>query len=136
MQRPKIAAVAAHYLLTQAKLDALTVSVGGSTDANPDVGIHAVLAEVAYAPAIPFGISEAEDGAFSVYVRQDPISQAVASYVVTTPSGTRGATFTWTSPLIGDGSHYTGPNTIWELPVGASNVGDVTGTGFGADPTV
>jgi hypothetical protein len=34
---------------TQAKLDALEARMGGSDDATPDVGIHAVYAEVAIA---------------------------------------------------------------------------------------
>jgi len=122
------------YVLTQAKLDAMYLEVGGSDDANPDVGVHAVLSEVAITPAQVLGIADAEGGAFTVYVRQDPISGAPASYLVTTPAGTRGATFATTINGV-DSAHYVGPNTTWELPVGAANVGEVTSTSLIPDPT-
>jgi hypothetical protein len=135
MQRRKIAAVAAHYLLTQSKMDALTLSIGGSTDANPDVGIHAILAEVAYSPAVAYQISAPEDGTFSLYVKQDPLSGAAASYTVTTPAGTRGATFVVTVDGA-DQTHHVGPNDLQTFSIGADATANVTGTSFQADPVL
>jgi hypothetical protein len=122
-----------HYPLTQAKLDALSIRVGFSTDANPDVGIHAILAEVAYQPVDIYGSLGIEGDAFKLYVRQDPVSQAVVSYQVATPSGSRGATFSWTISGV-DGSQYVGPNTTWEKNVGSISINDVTSISLLADP--
>jgi len=116
-------------------MDALKAQVGLAGDATPDQGIGALYAEVGYQPAFVWGSTEAENGAFKVYIRQDELSGAHISYLVTTPSGTRGATAYGT---IGgsDWSHYVDPNTTYEHTVGADNVGGVTaGPGLTVDPT-
>jgi hypothetical protein len=121
------------YQITQARMDGLKLRVGYSGDATPDIGVHAVLAEVAYSPADVIGVLEAEDGAFKVYARQDPNSGAIASYLVTTPAGTRGATANWT---IGGSttSQYVGPNTTYEKVIGSDDIANVTGVGLSPDP--
>jgi hypothetical protein len=125
----------APYVLSQTKLDAAYIEFGGSTDANPDVGIISVLGELAIQPAIVYGSSNIEGGAFQIYVRQDPSSASMASILVTTPPGTRGATAFWTINSVDD-SHYVGPNTTWEKLISASSVGEVTVMGLNPDPTV
>ena len=122
------------YLLTQAKCDALAARVGFSIDASPDVGIHAVMLELVTQPATVIGIMSGEDGAFNVYVRQDPVSGAVASYLCTTPPGTRGMTVSFTIDGA-DSSQYVSPNTTYEKVVGASSVDHVTSIGMAVDPT-
>lgn len=120
--------------LTQARIDALAAQFGFSEDANPDAGVHAVLFELVIQPAVVYSVADVEGGAFNVYVRQDQLSGAVVSYLVTTPPGTRGATFTWTIDGV-DGSQYVGPNTTWEKSVGAADITAVTATGLIPDPT-
>lgn len=122
------------YQLTQARVDALAARIGFSEDANPDAGVHAVLFELAKVPAQVFGVCSAEGEAFKVYVRQDPYSAAVASYLVTTPTGSRGATLTWTISGV-DGSQYVGPDTTYEKSIGAETISTVTSVGLTLDPT-
>lgn len=131
MHRP---AGSAFYQLNQDKVDGLKFRWGWSDDANPDAGIHCALVELVTQPAVVYGVLEAEGGAFNVYVRQDPVSAAVASYLVTTPSGSRGATFTAT--INGsDFSQYVNPNTTYEKVVGAVDIAEVTAVGLIPDPT-
>jgi hypothetical protein len=120
------------YLLTQTKLDGLSLNVGGSDDANPDVGIHAILAEVAYQPAITVGHTEGEGGAFKAYVRLDPVNHAVASLLYTTPEGTRGVT-AFGNAFGSDWSQTVGPNTTYERAIGASLVSECTSIGMTVD---
>jgi hypothetical protein len=120
---------ARYYEITQAILDGLAVRWGYAEDANPDVGLHAILIELAVQPAAIYSVIEQEGGAFSVYVRQDPLNSAVASWLVTTPSGTRGATLTWTIDGV-DGSQYVGPNTVYEKSVGAADIRTATTVGL------
>lgn len=123
------------YVISQAKLDALFIEFGLSPDAAPDVGLLFALAEVATQPAIVYSVLDVEGGAFKVYVRQDPHSAAVASYLVTTPAGSRGATFTWTIDGV-EGSQYVNPDTTWEKNVSATDISQVTAIGLVPDPTV
>lgn len=122
------------YLLNQAKVDALEARFGKSGDATPDVGLHAVLAELVTQPAVVLTLTEAEDGTFRVYVRQDPVTGAMASLVVTTPPGSRGATLTTTISAV-DAEDYVGPDTMWEKSIGASDITEVTSVGLRLDPT-
>jgi hypothetical protein len=121
------------YPLTQSKVNAFEARMGWSTDATPDVGIHAVLVELVTQPAEVIGVIEIEDAAFSVYVRQDPDSGAVASYLATTPAGARGATLTWTIDGT-PGSQYVAPNTVYEKSIGADTIATVTSVGLEPDP--
>jgi len=123
----------AFYLLDQTKVDALAFRWGFSDDANPDVGLHSVLVELVTQPAIVYGVLSAEGDSFKVYVRQDPISQSAVSYLVTTPSGTRGATLSWTIDG-SDGSQYVGPNTTGEKVIGAVDISQVTYIALTPDP--
>lgn len=134
MTRIHRADVSTWYEITQAKLDALEARFGWSDDANPDAGVHAVMAEVVLAQARAFGVIEVEGGAFSVYVKQDPLTDAVRGYLVTTPTGSRGATFAWTINGV-DGSQYVGPNSVWEKDVGAVDIAEVTQISLTPDPT-
>ncbi len=122
------------YTVSQAKLDALFIEFGRSGDATPDVGLLWAFAEVATQPAIVYSVLDAEGGAFTVYVRQDAHSQAVASYLVTTPVGARGATFTWTIDGV-DGDQYVAADTTFEKDVGAVDIAQVTAIGLIPDPT-
>jgi hypothetical protein len=128
-------AVWGYYQMTQARLDALKIRVGFSTDATPDVGIHSVFCELAYSPARVEAIMDGEDGAFTVYARYDPHSAAIASLLATTPPGTRGMTVTWTIDAV-DGSQYVAPNTTYEKLVSAVDISTVTALGMNPDATV
>lgn len=58
------------YIWTQAQLDALTARVGFSTGATPDIGVHAILAEVAMRRAYEQQVLEASG--VIIYARLDP----------------------------------------------------------------
>lgn len=122
------------YVVSQTFVDALAIEFGDSGDATPDIGLLFAMAELATQPATVYGVLDAEAGAFTVYVRQDPHSAAVASYLVTTPVGSRGATFTWTIDGT-PGSQYVNPNTTYEHNVSATDIGQVTEIGLVPDPT-
>lgn len=127
------ASSATFNLLTQAKVDSLSVRVGYSGDASPDVGIHCVLAELVTQPAQVFIASESGQG-HTVYVRQDPMSGAIASVTVVTPSDSGGTLYgtiggTDFTPV------YVPPADIYVRTIGASDVGDVTSLGFSPDAT-
>jgi len=95
---------------TQAKLDALAFRVGFSTDAAPDIGIHAVYAEVAVAVAqaeYVFGGAGAE---LRVEQDADPLSGGVVAYRAYTPAG-QTATLTW----------YDGAGTPTEVAIAAGS---------------
>lgn len=124
----------AAYQLTQTKVDNLVAEFGFSTDANPDVGLHAILFELVAAVAVEYHVSELENGAFGVYVRQDPLSGAVVSYLIHTPSGSRGATLTYALAGVDQTPVYCDPDSTQEILVGAADVNTVTGTYFVADP--
>jgi hypothetical protein len=74
------------YQFTQARLDALRCRIGGSTDANPDVGIHCVLAELAYQPLREDALF-GEPGGLVVTASTDPVSGAIIALVATAPAG-------------------------------------------------
>lgn len=125
------------YEVNQAILDGLSVRFGFSEDAAPDVGLHAVLFELAVQPAKARGFTSAEDGTFSAYGRFDPVSGALASMVVTTPvGGTRGATLYIDSALSGvpDSQHVNG-DSFAEVSIGATRVSDVAGVALALDPS-
>lgn len=123
----------AFNLLTQAKADSLVTRMGYSTDASPDVGIHCVLAELVTAPADVYIASESGEG-HTVYVRQDPVTQAIASVTVVTPSGSGGTLY---ATIAGSDITpvYVPPADIYVMDVGASYVGEVSSLGFTVDPT-
>lgn len=123
------------YVMDQTKVDALRCYWGFSTDANPDVGIHTVLVELVTAPVVVLGslyVADADGNAHQVYVRQDPLSASVVSYLITTPPGSRGATFTATIDG-SDFSHHVDANTTYEKVVSASDISQVTACGLTPD---
>jgi hypothetical protein len=69
-----------------------------------------------------------------MYLRADPVTKSVVSFLATTPPGVQGATMVVTINGV-ESSHYVPPNTTLELPVGASSVSDVTAFGLLMDPT-
>jgi len=81
------------FMWSQARLDGLKFRMGFSGDATPDVGLHAIYAEVALQPTQTEQVLSAEDGAFTVDESMDPMTGAPVAYLVTTPAGSRGATF-------------------------------------------
>jgi hypothetical protein len=123
-------------LLTQAKLDALEARVGFSTDATPDVGIHAVLFEVAMQVAEVIRIIDIEEGTFTVDVRQDQVTSGVTSYLATVAGApnTRNAVLTWTISAVDGTSTPITPGGTYEKVVGAETIDVVTSVGLIADP--
>lgn len=83
-------------IATQAQLSALALRVGFSDDATPDIGIHAVYVELAVGDAGLRRVLGLEDDTFTVDYAFNPATSAPISYVITTPAGTRGASFTYT----------------------------------------
>jgi len=134
MQRRQFSNFPTHYPLTKARLDALALNMGVSSDATPDVGIHAILAELAVQPAVTHAISEGESGAFTLYGRLDAKTQASVSLLATTPVGSRGMTVHTTISGV-DADQYIPPNTAVEIPVGADDVNGLTSVGITVDPT-
>lgn len=120
------------YIVTQAKLDALSFELGNSPDATPDTGVHWVFAELATQLITANSAIEAEGAAFSVYEEKDPLSGSTVALIVTTPSGPRGATLNWTIDG-SDGSQYVAANTIWRKDVGATDINQVTSLGLTPD---
>jgi len=134
MQRRAFASFPTFYQLTKARLDALTLNMGVSSDATPDVGIHAILAELAVQPAVTYAVSEGESGAFTLYGRIDAKTQAYVSLLATTPTGVRGMTVLTTVNGV-DAAQYIPPNTAVEIPVGADDINGLTAAGISVDPT-
>jgi len=112
----------------------LAFRVGFSSDATPDIGIHAIYAEVALVSATTYRIIEIEGSDFTVDVFQDTDSASVVSYFVTTPPGTRGATFTCTISGV-PSSVYVDPNSTYEQVIGAVDIATVTSVGLEPDAT-
>ena len=110
---------------TQDRLDGLKFRFGQSSDATPDVGFHALYCEVALAPVRVERVISAENDTFHVDLRMDPHTAAVISYIITTPPGTRGATFTMTVNGV-DTSVYVDPDSSREELVGAADWSEVS----------
>jgi hypothetical protein len=127
---------ASRYDWTQAKLDALALRVGFSTDVTPNMGIHAIYAEVVMHMADLVRIGSAEDDAFTVDFEMDNDSSAVVAVVITTPPGTRGATFDYDILQVAQTPIYVPPNTTTTQPIGATDIGYFTGYTFSPDPYV
>jgi hypothetical protein len=80
---------------TQAALDALAFRVGFSTDATPDIGVHAVYAEVAVQTSEVAGVfGLAGSDRTMVESQTDPVSGGIEGLTVTTPPS-RSATLTY-----------------------------------------
>lgn len=118
------------YNLTQARLDGMLARIGYSSDATPDIGFHLVMLEVAYQPADVFQVSNIENGTFTLDVRQDPTSGAVASLVITTNHASRGVTGTATINGVDYTKHVTAGQPAYEWQIGASSIGEVTAYGL------
>jgi hypothetical protein len=96
---------------TQTKLDALAFRVGFSGDPTPDIGIHAIYAEV----AIQLAATEmviGEVGGVEATEARDPLSGGMLGITVATPAD-QGATLNWDdagvpgSQAIGPGASHT-----------------------------
>lgn len=109
---------------TQAKLDALALRFGFSGDATPDIGLHAAYIEVCLRIGDLVEIMTSGEG-FYVHYRMDPDSGAVIQIQVTTPPGTRGATFSWTA-FGTPNSLYVNPNTVHTENIGATDIAEMT----------
>lgn len=117
---------------TQAKLDALTLRVGGSTDVSPVIGIHGAIVEVAVRIGDLVQIMTSGDG-FAVDFRIDPDSGGVIAIIITTPAGTRGGTFSWT--VLGTpNSVYVPANTVHTEVIAATDIAEMTDQSFEPDP--
>jgi hypothetical protein len=116
----------------QARLDALALRVGFSTDAAPACGIHWIGAEVLVQPGDVERIMSVEDK-FFVDKCMDAESSAALSYVVTVPAD-RGATFD--TVINGTpASHYVAAGSApYQQVVQAVDFTVVTSTGLSPDP--
>ena len=82
------------FVWTQAELDGLICEIGGSTDATPDVGIHAVLAEVCMRAVESMPVFGQPGGLPRVEQDVDPDSGGIAALRVYTDTG-QSAVLTW-----------------------------------------
>lgn len=129
---PSLDGIVKFYQLTQARMNGMALGFGYAQDAAPDLYLYGVLGEVAAAPADVFTYTEAPGG-FRVYVRQDPNSAAIVSFLVTTPPGTRGATLYWTKNGVDD-FHYTNPDTPDDVAIAAEGIYDLSYVSLVIDP--
>jgi len=118
---------------TQAKLNAAALRVGFSSDATPDMGVHAIYLEVAIRPAIVERVLSAEDDAFTVDLRMDPYSSASVSYLVTCPAG-RAATFNYSIFGTPQTPVSCAAGTTTEVTLGAAAFGEVSYIDLTPDP--
>jgi hypothetical protein len=81
---------------TQAELDAAAVRVGFSTDATPDMGVHAVYLEVAVGPTRSQPMIGTV-GELSTTAEVNPNNAGIVSVTMNTPADL-GATLRWTDP--------------------------------------
>jgi hypothetical protein len=121
---------------TQAKLDALTLRWGFSNDATPAIGVHAAFCEVALRVGDVVRVAESEGGIFSVDFQMDPDSSAVIGIIITTPAGTRGATFDYDILQVPQTPIYVPPNTTTTQVIGATDIATFTGFTLSPDPYV
>lgn len=91
-----------YYEITQARMDALKIRIGYSTDATPDLGVYSVFCEVAYQPVVTWGVI-GEAGDLQATLTVDPVTGAVTSATLNT-APTLGATLRWVSLSGGAGS--------------------------------
>jgi len=116
---------------SQAKLDALAFRVGFSGDATPDIGIHAILAEVATQPAVvvqAFG----EAGGVAAAGQMDPVTGGVLGVTVDTPAG-QGTTLNWEAGGT-PGSQAVAPASSHTETFGAADSSVVTFVEIVSDP--
>lgn len=129
--------IPASYLvvvLTQAMVDSLAARIGYSGDANPDIGVHAVLAELVVANTDEVEILSSEDGTFVATVRQDPITSSVVSYLVENNSATRDVVFDCTIGGTPISPVTVAPSSSHEQVIGAVTIEEVTFVGLTPDP--
>jgi len=119
---------------TQAKLDALTVRAGFSTDTSPAVGVHAVYCEVALKMCDLVRVGSAEEGTFTVDFRIDTDSSAVIAIIVTSAPGDRGCTFTWAILGVDQTPIYVAGGNSHTEYIGATDIATVTGYTLTPDP--
>lgn len=127
--------IAKLWQLTVARLAALAFEFGRSGDANPDVRLEAVLAEVACVSPIE-SAADAEDdigGIHRAIQRLDPDSGATLGFLVTTPNNGRGATLTWTANGTPDSMHVAA-NSTGTKDLNLDAVSQLTASGLAYDP--
>ena len=59
----------------------------------------------------------------------------MVSYLITTPPGTRGATFDYALAGVDQTPIYVGPDDVHEVSIGAVDITGVTSCGLTPDPT-
>jgi hypothetical protein len=112
---------------TQAELDAAALRVGFSTDATPDMGVHAVYLEVAV------GRTRAQQLiGDAAAVEVDPTRLGLMSTTVTTPAE-GGATLRWTDTG-GSGSQYVAPAGSFTKQFDPASRSDVSVVEVESDP--
>jgi hypothetical protein len=112
---------------TQAELDAAALRIGFSTDATPDMGIHAVYLEVATreAPTVR-QITAGEADEFTVDLRVNPYNSASVSYLIGSTHATRGATFNYSVSGIPQTAVYVAASSTQEVVTNAASFGDIS----------
>jgi len=121
--------------IEQTHLDGMRIRFGQSNDANPDIGIHCVLTEVACEPLSTWPIAEGEGDTFRLYGKFDPVDSKIPALVVTTPAGTRGATVQWAIDGVDQTAQHVNAGQVQTFVTGAESVDDVTSITFTVDAT-
>lgn len=119
---------------TQAKLDAAALRLGFSSDATPDMGVHAMYLEVATRAALVARQLSVEDDVFTVDVNLSPYNSASVSYVLTSNDATRGATFNYSVLGVAQTPVYVAAASSTTVDVTADAFGDVNPDSFEPDP--
>lgn len=119
---------------TPTKLAAAALRVGYSSDATPDMGVHALYLEVALRPALTGRQISVEGDLFTVDVMFSPYSSASVSYGVTSNDPDRGATFSYSVAGVPQTPVYVPATTASTVPVAADVFGDVSDVSLVPDP--
>jgi hypothetical protein len=121
-------------LWTQARLDAAALRMGYSTDATPDLGVHAMYLEVATRPTLTARQISIEDDAFTVDLVLSPYSSASVAYLMASNDPTRGATLAYTVTGVPQTPVYVSPGTSATVSVQVDAFGDVSDLTLTPDP--
>jgi hypothetical protein len=112
---------------TQSELNAAALRVGFSTDATPDMGVHAMYLEVAVRTLDPVRVATlGESDEFKVDLYVHPYTSASVSYVITNDDATRDVTFDYSISGTPQTPVVVGPSANSTLQLNADAFGDIS----------
>lgn len=112
---------------TQVKLNAAALRVGFSTDATPDMGVHAIYLEVAIKKIPPIRtLTVGENDEFTVDLYINPDNSATISYLITNDDATRDVTFDYSLAGTPQTPVVVTPGNNSTVQINADAFGDVS----------